>query len=847
MADQNDDKGAAKPTLTMAKPNKLSLTKTVESGKVTQNFTHGRSKQVTVEVRKTRTFSRKPGEEGAGDAGTTKKETGNTSPFGNAPFKVDLNDFAVRDKRQIEKAATELRSPEEERRRQEESYEEVAPVVAPVEEEPVAAPAPVGEPIVRPVQSKKINPIAITPPARPAETPKRPAKAADATPNRDTATKNNGRVATANDDADAAAKKKMKLKGTEDNRRFSGKMSVSDALDYQGERMRSLASIKRQREKARREADMGGAKDKVYREVTLPEHITVQDLANRMSERVTDVIKSLMKMGVIASASQSIDADTAEIVVEELGHKAKRVTDADVENILIEDHDAPELLRARPPVVTIMGHVDHGKTSLLDALRQTSVAAGESGGITQHIGAYQVEAHGQKVTFLDTPGHEAFTAMRSRGAKSTDIVVLVVAADDGVMTQTQEAINHARAADVPIIVAINKMDKPSADPARVKNELLQYEIVAEEFGGQVPMVEVSAKTKIGLETLIETILVQAEIMELKANPNRNAAGVVIEAQIDKTRGTTTTLLVQKGTLNIGDIIVAGSSWGKVRALSDDKGIRLVTATPSQPIEVLGLAEPPMAGDVFAVVESEKTARDITEYRAKRERDRHTIATAKTLDQLFSEAGAGQIKELNVIVKGDVQGSVEAIIGSLQKFVSNEVKVKIVHSAVGAVNESDVSLAYATGAIIIGFNVRAVGGAKALAERERIDIRYYSVIYDLVDDVRDALSGLLSPERREEMIGYAEIRDVFVITKVGKVAGCYVTDGEVRRGAGVRLLRDNVVIHEGKLKTLKRFKDEMREVRQGYECGMAFENYDDIKVGDMIEAYEIKEIARRVEG
>jgi translation initiation factor IF-2 len=815
MSETHDDKSSAKPTLMMAKPDRLSLTKTVEGGRVTQNFTHGRSKQVMVEVKKTRTFTRKEGAVSMEQVATKPTQQAENL-FSGGMSQADLASLQVRDRRQIDKASSEVKAPE---------IEKPQEVITPIEEKHVAgAVAKVSE-AAKPLPSAQElrRPKMIG-----AEKPKTAAEIEKEAEN------------------SKLAKKKIGLKA-DDNRRSSNKLTVAQALEYQEERMRSLASIKRQRSKGKLDLN-NGKQEKIFREVIIPEAITVQELANRMAERVADVIRSLMKMGTIAAASQSIDADTAELIVGEFGHTFRRVTDADVENILSEEaQDTDDTLLPRPPVVTIMGHVDHGKTSLLDALRETSVVAGEAGGITQHIGAYQIEANGQKVTFLDTPGHEAFTAMRSRGAKATDIVVLVVAADDGIMAQTEEAISHAKAAGVPIVVAINKMDKPNADPLRVKNELMQFGLVTEEFGGDTPTVEVSAKTRAGLDLLTETLLLQAEVMELKANPNRRAAGVVIESKIDKGRGITSTLLVQNGTLSIGDIVVAGSAWGKVRAIVDDKNRTLKTAVASQPIEVLGLSEPPMAGEAFAVVESEKTARDITEYRIKKEKERQVSVTAKTLDQLFTAAGGSALKELNIILKGDVQGSVEAILGSLKKFNGDEVQVKVVHSAVGAISESDISLAQATGAIVFGFNVRAVGGAKALAEKEKIDVRYYSVIYDLVDDVRDGLSGMLSPERREDIIGYAEIRDVFNITKVGKVAGCYVTEGEIRRGAGVRLLRDNVVIHEGKLKTLKRFKDEVREVKHNYECGMAFENYDNIKAGDMIEAYEVKEIARRVTG
>ncbi len=501
-------------------------------------------------------------------------------------------------------------------------------------------------------------------------------------------------------------------------------------------------------------------------------------------------------------------------------------------------------MQPRPPVVTIMGHVDHGKTSLLDALRKTDVAAGEAGGITQHIGAYQVDLGGGKVTFLDTPGHEAFTAMRARGAKVTDIVVLVVAADDGIMAQTKEAIAHAKAAGVPIIVAVNKIDKPGADAARVKNELMSHELVPEEFGGDVIVVEVSAKQKLNLDKLVETILLQSEVLELKANPNRAATGAVIESKLDQGRGVMATLLIQKGTLRVGDLVVAGASYGRVRTLINDKGATLKEAGPGTPVEIQGLNQPPEAGDVFSVVESEKVARDIAEYRGQLSRSVANASAPRTMEQLFGEAAAGA-KELPVIIRGDVQGSVEAIAASLNKIGGEEAKVKVLHTAVGAVSESDVTLARATGALIIGFNVRASIKAKELAAREKINIRYYSVIYDVVDDVKAAVSGLLSPTRRENFIGYAEIRQVFTVSKAGKVGGCYVTEGVVKRGAGVRLLRDGVVIHQGTLKTLKRFKDEVKEVKSGFECGMAFENYDDIREGDQIEAFEVVEEARSV--
>ncbi|MEQ8965802.1 MAG: translation initiation factor IF-2 [Azospirillaceae bacterium] len=636
-------------------------------------------------------------------------------------------------------------------------------------------------------------------------------------------------------------------RGRGDQRRRSGKMTVTQALTGdEAERTRSLASVRRQRERERR-AQAAGSQEKIVRDVTIPEALTVQELANRMAERAADVIKSLMKMGVMATITQSIDADTAELVVEEFGHRSKRVSEADVEVGLGGEDDATEALKPRAPIVTVMGHVDHGKTSLLDALRKTDVAAKEAGGITQHIGAYQVVLpSGGKITFIDTPGHAAFTAMRARGAGTTDIVILVVAADDSVMPQTIEAINHAKAAGVPMIIAINKCDLPASDPNKVRTELLQYEVVVEDMGGDVQAIEVSAKTGEGLDRLEEAILLQSEILELAANPDRTAEGVVVEAKIEKGRGAVATVLVRRGTLKVGDIFVTGAEWGRVRALVNDRGDNIQEAGPAVPVEVLGLTGAPLAGDDFVVVDSESRAREITDYRGRKKREQQQLATKRgTLEQMFAQAQAGETKELAVVIKGDVQGSVEAIQSSLEKLVENndEVDVRVLHAAVGGITESDITLAASTGAMVIGFNVRAHPQAREMAKRDGVEIRYYSVIYEAIDDVRNALSGMLSPTVREQFIGYAQIREVFQITKVGKVGGCMITDGVVRRGAGVRLLRDDVVIHQGKLKTLKRFKDEVREVREGYECGMAFENYEDIKVGDVVECYETEEVAR----
>ena len=629
-----------------------------------------------------------------------------------------------------------------------------------------------------------------------------------------------------------------------DPKRRTGKLTISKALsDDEGERMRSLASVRRQREKMRQHQVQEPTK--IVRDVVIPETITVQELAQRMAERGTDVIKALMRIGVMATLNQVIDADTAELVVTEFGHNLKRVAEADVEIGLKGDEDIDVDREPRPPVVTIMGHVDHGKTSLLDALRQTDVVAGEAGGITQHIGAYQVTmAGGRKITFIDTPGHQAFTAMRARGANVTDIVVLVVAADDGIKDQTIEAIRHARAAGAPVIVAINKMDKPGADPNRVRQELLQHELVVEEMGGEVLNVEVSAKEKINLDKLEEAILLQAEILDLRANPNRSAEGAIIEARLERGRGAVATVLIQRGTLKVGDIFVAGGEWGRVRALLDDRGNNIKQAGPGTPVEVLGLNGAPLAGDDFSVVENETRARDITEFRQRKKREAHQVASGRsTLEEMFTAIATGTAKELPVVIKSDVQGSLEAIVASLKGLSTDEVAVRILTSGVGGINESDVNLAGASKAFVVGFNVRANPQARDLARRDGVEIRYYSIIYDVIDDVKKTLEGLLSPTLKEQFLGNAQIREVFDITKVGKVGGCMITEGVVRRGAKVRLLRNDVVIHEGTLKTLKRFKDEVKEVREGFECGMAFENYTDIQVGDIIECFDIEEIAR----
>ena len=637
-----------------------------------------------------------------------------------------------------------------------------------------------------------------------------------------------------------------------DDRRRSGKLTISRALnDDDRDRGPSIAARRRRLQKQKMKAKGGGAEapQHITREVVVPEAITVQELANRMAVRVVDVIKLLMQQGSMAKHQDLIDQDTAELIVAEFGHTVRRVAEADVEEGLVGDTDDDGDMQSRPPVVTIMGHVDHGKTSLLDALRQTDVVAGEAGGITQHIGAYQVQLEGgQKITFLDTPGHAAFTQMRARGAKVTDIVILVVAADDGVMPQTIEAINHAKAAEVPIIIAINKCDKPGATPDRVRQELLQHEIVVESLGGDIQDIEVSALQKTNLDSLQEAILLQSEILELKANPNRAAEGIVVEARLDKGRGAVATVLVERGTLRVGDIMVAGAEWGKVRALINDRGEQVKEAGPSLPVEVLGLNGTPDAGEPVAAVETEGKARDVTEFRQRRTRDARVAGASGrgSLEQMLAQIKEGEAKEFPILIKGDVQGSVEAILGALNQMSTDEVQARAIHTAVGGISESDVILAAASGAPILAFNVRANKQALEMATRDGVEIRYYSIIYNLIDDVKAAMSGMLDPTINEHFVGYAEILEIFNISKLGKIAGCRVTEGVVKRGNKVRLLRDDVVIHEGTLATLKRFKDEVKEVVAGQECGMAFENYHDLQEKDRIECFEIEVVERTLD-
>ncbi len=759
-----------------------------------------------------------------------------------------------------QRAEDEVRRQVEEERRRIEEAAEAARRAAEPKVEPVEAPAPAETPAPA-VAEKPAERAAGAATARPGETrpqaprPAAPGAAPAALPvagrrkGADEEDEDRGppRGAPGRGRVPVAAPAKVPARPKTEDERRRGKLTVTTvSTDDDGNaRGRSMAATRRRQEKFRR-SQMQETREKVMREVILPETITIQELSQRMSERAVDVIKYLMKEGQMMKPGDVIDADLAEIIAGEFGHTVKRVSESDVEEGIFNVADDEGEMVSRPPVVTIMGHVDHGKTSLLDAIRHANVVSGEAGGITQHIGAYQVEQNGQKITFIDTPGHAAFTAMRARGAQATDIAILVVAADDSVMPQTIESIAHAKAAGVPIIVAINKIDKHEANPDKVRQQLLQHEVFVESLGGEVLDVEVSAKNKVNLDKLLEAILLQAEILDLKADPSRTAEGIVIEAQLDRGRGAVATVLVQKGTLKPGQIIVAGDQWGRVRALVNDKGDHVKEAGPAMPVEVLGLSATPAAGDRFAVVESESRAREISEYRQRLARDKAAARQSGqrgSLEQMMSQLQNTGLKEFPLVIKGDVQGSIEAIIGALDKLGTDEVRARIVHSGAGGITESDISLAEASNAAIIGFNVRANPQARTAAEREGLEIRYYNIIYDLVDDVKQAMSGLLSPERRETFIGNAEILEVFNITKVGKVAGCRVVEGKVERGAGVRLIRDNVVVHEGKLKTLKRFKDEVSEVPMGQECGMAFENYEDMRAGDVIECFRVEHITR----
>ncbi len=850
------------------------------SGQVKQSFSHGRTHAVVVETKRKRVVVPNPVKP-AGAAGGSSGGAGSASVLGDPskrPAGISeaemqrrldaLRSAKAREQEETAKRAADEKARDEDRQRRREEIEakdredrqREAAMRAKVEEEERAKREAEAEAVARAAQRK--SDVLGTQRRQPAK-PEEPAPVVATPTDRSTgqARPKPGATPGAAED-DRGAKPGLSPRKTDreredratdrgakrgDEGRKAGKLTLSDVTGDEGGRQRSLAAMKRKQEKARAKAlGLGMKAEKQVRDVQLPETIVVSELANRMAERAADVVKSLMKMGMMVTMNQPIDADTAELVIEEFGHKAVRVSDSDVEQVIDSVQDKSADLQPRPPIVTIMGHVDHGKTSLLDAIRHANVVSGEAGGITQHIGAYQVRTDaGSLISFLDTPGHAAFTSMRARGAHVTDIVVLVVAADDAVMPQTIEAINHAKAAKVPMIVAINKCDKPSANPQKVRTDLLQHEVVVEAMSGEVQDVEVSAKTGKGLPELLEAIALQAELLELRANPNRAAAGAVIEAKLDVGRGPVATVLVQNGTLRKGDIFVVGEQWGKVRALINDKGETVPEAGPSVPVEVLGLSGTPSAGDTLNVVDTEAQAREIADYRIKAAKDkRAAIGAATTLEQLMAKAKADlDVSEMPVLVKADVQGSTEAIVQALEKVGNDEVRVRVLHSGVGAITDSDVGLAEASGAPIIAFNVRANATARSSASQKGVEIRYYSIIYDLIDDIKKAASGLLKAEVRETFIGYAAIKEVFKVTGIGMVAGCIVTEGVARRSAGVRLLRDNVVIHEGTLKTLKRFKDEVKEVQSGTECGMAFERYEDIRPGDVIEIFEREEVQR----
>jgi len=808
-------------------------------GQVRQSFSHGRSKSVVVETKRKRVVVPK---HNTGTSQTNNSQTTTTpskTPGGLSSSELDRRKKALAAARQREaldkdKRDAEEKSREQEReekravletkekedaerkeRERERAEEEKRAVAAVVEATKIAEDLPL-------IQASE-------------DTTRSAAKASRKGPDREEPRKQQS---------------PRTPKGGDNDRRRSGKLTLTQALNDEGGRQRSMAAIRRKQEREKRKMlDSNQEREKVVRDVQVPETIVVQELANRMAERVSDVVKSLMTNGMMVTQNQSIDADTAELIIQEFGHKIVRVSDADVEDVIDAIKDDPKSLKPRAPVITVMGHVDHGKTSLLDVIRKANVVSGEAGGITQHIGAYQVKTDdGKLLSFLDTPGHAAFTSMRSRGAHVTDIVILVVAADDSVMPQTIEAINHSKAANVPMIVAINKCDKQSADPDKVRTELLQHEVIVEKMSGDVLDVEVSAETGEGIDTLLEYISLQSELLELKANPNRAAEGAVIEAKLDVGRGPIATVLVQKGTLNQGDIFVVGEQWGRVRALINDQNDRVKHAGPSVPVEVLGLNGTPEAGDVLNVVSTEAQAREIADYRAQVLKDKKAaVGSGTSLEQLLANAKANEnLRELPILVKSDVQGSAEAIVQAMEKIGNEEVRVRVLHSGVGAITESDVTLAEASKAPIMGFNVRANAPARQSANQKGVELRYYSVIYDLVDDIKSAASGLLSSEVRENFIGYAKILEVFKVTGVGKVAGCQITEGLARRSSGVRLLRDDVVIHEGTLKTLKRFKDEVNEVNLGQECGMAFENYEDIRKDDVIEIFERQEIERSLD-
>ena len=853
-----------KRPLRLSRPGRLEIKKTVEAGQVRQSFSHGRSKAVTVEVKKKRTFA--PGKGGrmtevtAAEAAAAAAAGGAVlAEAGAAPARTLTEEERAARVRALKGAVVDealegTREQQDVARRARDEAQRAEMARQRVEEEVLV------EAELRRTEEEEARRTLEE--ARRAEEESR-RKSEEELRKRvaeRTAARASTRELGVDGEEEEAPAPARRGRGRVQPRRPAApprrgepkrrvhKLTVVEALSEKEERVRSLASVRRARERERLrmlQQQLHELPQKVIREVVVPETITVQELANRMAARGADVIKTLMNMDVMANINQAIDADTAELVVAEFGHKVRRVAEADVEIGLEGGPDEEGTRVQRAPVVTVMGHVDHGKTSLLDALRETDVASREAGGITQHIGAYQVAlGSGQLITFIDTPGHEAFTAMRARGAGVTDIVVLVVAADDSVRPQTVEAINHARAAGVPMIVAINKIDRPSADPRQVRNDLLQHEVVTEEFGGDVLSVEVSATEKTNLDKLEEAILLQAEVLELSANPDRMAQGVVIESALERGRGPVATVLVQRGTLAIGDVFIAGQEWGRVRALLDDKGENVDSAGPAAPVQVLGLNGAPNAGDDVAAVENEARAREITEFRQRRQRAARAATEVRgTVEEIMFNLTAGKADTLPLVIKADAQGSVEAIAGALEKLSTDEVSGNVLHAGVGGINESDVALAQTSKAMIIGFNVRAMPQARELAKREGVDIRYYSIIYEIVDDVKAMLSGMLKPHQEEHQLGSAEIRQVFAITRVGKVAGCRVVGGVIRRNARARLVRDSVVVYDGALKSLKRFKDEVREVQDGFECGMSFENFQDIQEGDVVECYEVEEVAR----
>ena len=878
MSDETEagDQGQRKP-LSLKRPGPLELKKTIDAGQVRQSFSHGRSRAVAVEVRKTRTLKRGATAEVVAAPKVKAPPPPPPKPVAETPPPPPREDVlqtsmaprsrvVLRTLTSDEKAARAravgdaVRAERQERARAEEEARRRAEDQERLAVEHAEAERRKDEEDARRKAEEDARKRAEEDAARRLPPPEEAAPEA-ATTEAGAARPRPGTAPPAEEERGRPRRRGEQRRPAgpsrrdQPPRRRGGKITLSQALDGSvGEqRGRSLASLRRQREREKRLAQQALRADElkpVVREVVVPEVITVQELANRMAVRGVEVVKRLMELGTVVTITQSIDADTAQLVVEEFGHKIRRVSEADVEIGLKGEIDTADALIFRPPVVTVMGHVDHGKTSLLDAIRSSDVVSGEAGGITQHIGAYQVETgKGARITFIDTPGHAAFTEMRARGASVTDIVVLVVAADDGVMPQTAEAINHARAAGVPILIAINKMDRPDADPGRVRQDLLQHEIVTEAMGGDVLAVEISAIKRQNLDKLEEAILLQAELLELSANPDRTAEGVVVEAKVDRGRGAVATVLVQRGTLNIGDIVVAGAQWGRVRAMYDDHGAGTKSAGPSVPVEVLGLSGAPQAGDEVVVVESERRAREVSEFRQARAREKEVARGAPmSLEQLFSEIQEKEGKsEFPLVVKADVQGSVEALAGALDRLGTDEVAVRMLHAGVGGITESDVTLATASSATIYGFNVRANVQARELAARSGIELRYHAVIYDIVDEVRATLEGMLRPEARERTLGNAHILQVFEVGRVGKIAGCRVTNGLVRRGSKARLLRDDVVIHDGSLKTLRRFKDDVREVKEGYECGMSFENHSDLREGDAIEFYEIEEIARTLEG